>query len=382
MSQFRHTITSALNALSLPLLALFISAVLFGVFVAFAGANPFDVYSLIYTGAFGSWFSWQNTLTRAAPLLLTALCVALPARLGLVIIGAEGALVLGGLAATVTGLALGDSPAVITLAAMAVAGMIVGGLWISLSAALKLFRGVNETISSLLLSYIALAIFNQLVEGPLRDPSSLNKPSTYSIAESSRLGTLFGSDVHWGFGFGVIFCLLAGVLMLHTTFGFAAKVAGGNLRAAQLVGLPFARLVLISCFLGGAAAGLAGMVEVAAIHGNANASLIAGYGTTGILVAFLARQNPFAVIPVAILFGGIAASGGLLQRRAELPDATVLVLQGIVFAVLLASESLSGRLDFIKRFSLVKQTERTISSETQSSPKPELIRPEVTARKP
>jgi general nucleoside transport system permease protein len=369
-------LASAINALSLPLLALLISAVLFGVFVSFAGANPFDVYSLIYTGAFGSWFSWQNTLTRAAPLLLTALCVALPARLGLVIIGAEGALVLGGLAATVTGLAFIDSSPVLTLIAMAFAGMVLGGLWICLSAALKLFRGVNETISSLLLSYIALAIFNQLVEGPLRDPSSLNKPSTYSIAETSRLGTLFGSDIHWGFGYGVVFCLLTGVLMLHTTFGFAAKVAGGNLRAAQLVGLPFARLVLISCFLGGAAAGLAGVVEVAAIHGNANASLIAGYGTTGILVAFLARQNPFAVIPVAILFGGIAASGGLLQRRADLPDATVLVLQGIVFAVLLASEALSGRLDFMKRFAW-----QSSPSETPAT-KPEVIRPEVTARKP
>ena len=97
------------------------------------------------------------------------------------------------------------------------------------------------------------------------------------------------------------------------------------------------------CFLGGAAAGLAGMAEVAAVHGNANASLMAGYGYAGILVAFIARQNPIAVIPVAALLGGISASGGMLQRRLDLPDATVLVLQGLAFLLILASETLYGR---------------------------------------
>ncbi len=115
------------------------------------------------------------------------------------------------------------------------------------------------------------------------------------------------------------------------------------MRAARLAGLPVGSLVLLSCFVGGAAAGLAGMVEVAAVHGAANASLIAGYGYAGILVAFIARHNPLAIIPVAILFGGINASGGLLQRRLDLPDASVLVLQGIAFIVILAAETLYGR---------------------------------------
>jgi general nucleoside transport system permease protein len=116
----------------------------------------------------------------------------------------------------------------------------------------------------------------------------------------------------------------------------------------MLVGLPVSGLVLAACFLGGAAAGLAGVVEVAAVHGSANASLIAGYGYTGILVAFIARQNPLAIIPVAVLLGGISASGGMLQRRLDLPDATVLVLQGIAFMVILASEALYGRFKFFQ----------------------------------
>jgi len=133
------------------------------------------------------------------------------------------------------------------------------------------------------------------------------------------------------------------VLMAHTTFGFAARIVGGNPRAAKMAGLPVGLLTIVVCAIGGAAAGLGGMVEVAAVQGRANATLAAGYGMTGILVAFLARQNPLAVIPVAILLGGIGASGGLLQRRLDLPDSAVLVLQGILFVVLLASDGLTGR---------------------------------------
>ena len=131
--------------------------------------------------------------------------------------------------------------------------------------------------------------------------------------------------------------------MQRTTFGFGARMVGGNVRAARMAGLSVAKLTLVTCFLAGAAAGLAGMVEVAAVHGSANASLVAGYGYTGILIAFIARQNPLAVIPVALMFGGIAASGGLLQRRLDLPDATILVLQGIAFVMILASDTLYGR---------------------------------------
>jgi simple sugar transport system permease protein len=133
-------------------------------------------------------------------------------------------------------------------------------------------------------------------------------------------------------------------LVRYTTYGFALRIVGGNPRAARLAGLPVARLVLTACALGGAAAGLAGAVEVAAVHGSANASLIAGYGYAGIVVAFIARQNPLAIVPVAVLVGGLSASGGMLQRRLDLPDATVLVLQGIAFMLILGSEALYGRL--------------------------------------
>src|SRR5258706_4213867 len=183
----------------------------------------------------------------------------------------------------------------------------------------------------------------------MRAPASLNKPSTREIGAVNMIGTIPGTDVHWGLAFGIVAAIASYILIYHTVFGFAARVAGGNIRAAKIVGLSVGKLILITCLLAGAFAGLAGMVEVAAVQGRTNANLAAGYGFTGILVAFLARHNPLAVIPVAILLGGINASGGLLQRRLGLPDASVLVLQGMILISVLASETLYWRLRIFKR---------------------------------
>lgn len=338
-----------LDELLIPAIGFVLSLALFGVFIAFTGNPPLDVLEQMYRGAFGTWFSFQNSLLRAAPLMLTGLCTALPARLGLMVIGGEGALVVGGVAAAAIAQPLqGASPMVVDVS-MALASMLMGALWIGGAGALRAFRGVNETISSLLLAYIGIALLNHLVEGPLKDPESLNKPSTRHIGDANMLPNLPNLDVHYGLLFGIVACVACYILMSHTTFGFAARVVGGNARAARLSGLSVEKLIVITCALAGAAAGLAGMVEVAAVHGKANASLVAGYGYTGILVAFLARQNPLAVIPVALLLGGISASGGLLQRTFQLPDATVNVLQGILFVVLLASETFQGRLKLFQR---------------------------------
>ena len=350
----RHNWQRTLESVCLPIAALIFALILFGMFCAAAGQNPFEVYGSIYKAAFGNWRSFQNTLIRAAPLMLTSLCTALPARLGLVIIGNEGALVVGGLGAVAMGLTLGTSaPPVVVQIAMALAGIICGGVWIGAVGALRHYRAVNETISSLLLNYIAIALLNHLVGGPWKDPSSLNKPSTYPIADLNMLGKIGDSRVHYGLIYGLIACAIAYFLIQRTTFGFAARTAGGNIRAARIAGLPVGKLTIAICFLAGSCAGLAGMVEVAAVQGRANASLNANYGYSGILVAFIARHNPLAAAIVAILLGGILASGGILQRVHQLPDATVLLFQGLVFLSVLYSESLYGRFAIFKEKSLV-----------------------------
>lgn len=339
----------SLEAICLPIAALMVALILFGAFCALAGANPLGVYGSIYKAAFGSWSAWQNTLIRAAPLMLTALCTALPARLGLVIIGNEGALVMGGLGAILVGLGIGTAlPPLMVQGAMAIAGMVFGGLWIMLAGALRHYRGVNETISSLLLNYIAIALLNHLVEGPLRDASFTTKASSAALDAANLLGTLPGTRIHFGLFYGLIVCIVAYFLMQRTTFGFATRVTGGNIRAARIAGLPVGKLTLAICFLGGSAAGLAGMVEVAAVQKRINESLVSNYGYAGILVAFVSRHNPLATILVAVLLGGILASGGILQRSHDLPDATVLVFQGIVFLCVLFSDSLYGKFSWFQ----------------------------------
>ncbi|WP_081961251.1 ABC transporter permease [Aquabacterium sp. NJ1] len=332
------------DSVVLPVLALAGAVLLFGGFVWLGGTSPTETWLLLFKGAFGDAFSWQNTLQRASPLMLTALCVAIPQRAGLMVIGGEGALVLGGLACAGLPYLFAPPAGVAGTVLVLLASALAGGAWIALAGVLRQYRGVNETISSLLMSYLAIGLFKHFVEGPMRDPSSLNKPSTLPLNESNLLGLLPGYEVHWGLVWGAVACVAAGFWLFGSTHGFATRVVGGNARAARLVGLPSHRLIITACGLGGACAGLAGGIEVAAVHTNANAALIAGLGYTGILVSFVARHNPFAVIPVAILFGGFGSAGSLLQRRLDLPDASVLVLQGFAFVMILASEALRGRM--------------------------------------
>ncbi len=251
---------------------------------------------------------------------------------------------LGGLGAALAGVALGGVPAAVGTVLTLAAGAMAGGLWIGAAGALKHFRGVNETISTLLLNYIAIALLNHLVSGPIRDFSQTLKAQSWSIPNSFMLGNIPGWSVHWGLLIGLIVCCALHLVLRHTTLGFAMDVLGGNRRAAQMAGLPIGRLILLACFLGGAAAGLAGAIEIVAVHGAASESLVVGLGYAGILVAFLARQNALAVVLVALLLGGISASGGLLQRRFDIPHAATAVLQGLIFLCVLASGTFAGRL--------------------------------------
>jgi ABC-type uncharacterized transport system permease subunit len=334
---------SHLESIVIPFGAIVVSLVAFGAFCALAGANPSAVYASIYKAAFGSWYSFQNTLVRAAPLMLCSLGTAIPFQLGLVMIGSEGALVIGGLCATIAALQFPTASPLMVQVVMAGVGMVTGGLWLAIAGGLKHYRGVNETISSLMMNYIAIALLNQAINTWVRDPSSLNKPASYPIPDEQMLQPLGDTTIHWGLVFGLIACLLAWVLISQTTLGFQIRTIVGNVRAAQIAGIPVGRITLITCFLAGACPGLAGMVEVAAVHGRANESLNAWYGYSGILVAFLARHNPLGCILISILLGGLLASGGILQRDQHLPDAAIMVFQGLVFLVILFSESLYGR---------------------------------------
>src|SRR5262245_34839475 len=198
----------ALESLLLSLIAIVTAALLFGAFLALQGHDVLAVYRTLYLGAFGTRFSLESTLTQAAPLLLTALCTLIPARVGLLVIGGEGAVVLGGLGAVLAGVALASIPASLGTILTVSAGALAGGFWIAAAGALKHMRGVNETISTLLMNYIAIALMNHLISGPIRDFSQTLKAQSWSIPNPFMVGNIPGWSVHWGLVIGLTFCVL------------------------------------------------------------------------------------------------------------------------------------------------------------------------------
>ena len=352
---------SFVDAMIITFVSLTISLVVFGLYVMFTkGIGIFDTFDYLFRGAFGKPSAVRNTLIHAAPLMLTALCVALPARVGMMIIGGEGCVLLGALIAALVAHAMPNTPPLIVQFCMIVGGMVVGGLWITIVGALRQYRGVNETISSLLLNYIARAILNHCVEGPMHDPNNLNVPSSWPLDPSVWIGKIPFTEVHWGLIFGIVFCIFAWVLMTQTTHGFATSIVGGNVRAAKVAGLSVAKYSLTACFLGGAAAGLAGTMEVAARDHAASDNLSQpAYGYAGILVAFVARQNPLAVIPVAILMGGVG--NDYLKMKLH-SDSCVQVFQGILFLVILGLDTWAGRLSQVRHVWFAKLLMRMFSS--------------------
>src|SRR5712691_5101445 len=222
--------------------ALLAALVVFGGFVALRGLDPLEVYRVLYLGAFGTWFSVQETLAQAAPLMLTALCTALPARAGLLVIGGEGALVVGGVATVLAGVHLDALPAPLAVGLMCLAGALAGGVWVGAAGALRHWRGVNETIATLLLNYIAIAVMNHLFTSPIRDFDQVLKPASWPIGERLMIGTIPATGIHWGLVFGVVSCVVTWVLMRHTIVGFAVDIVGGNVRAARMAGLPIGAL--------------------------------------------------------------------------------------------------------------------------------------------
>src|SRR5271170_2829189 len=171
----------------IPVFALLIAAALFALFLLAIGKSPVEFVDYVWRGGFGTAFSFQNTLQRSSPLILTALALAIPARIGLIMIGAEGALVLGGFAAIAVPM-VGVIPPIVTMPVMIATAVIVGAVWVGIAGYLRYARGVNETISSLLLTYIGIAIMNFFVEGVMRDSSNPNKPSTKPIGDAYMVG--------------------------------------------------------------------------------------------------------------------------------------------------------------------------------------------------
>lgn len=313
-------------------------------FLLAIGRPPFVTLLTMVRYAFGDGYSISESLVKATPILLCAFAVILPARLGLISVGGEGQLYLGALAGTAIVVGYPGGPMFALLPAMVALGAGGGAIWGGLAGVLRARFDVNETISTLLLNYIAVLLVNYAVYGAWKDPASLGWPATIQFPPAATVPSLLGTRVHLGFIVALIAAFVLHVVVTYTRWGLELRILAGNRKVGAMVGLRFARNTLIVMALGGALAGFAGICETAAIQGRLQSGLSVGYGLTGFLVAWLCGHNPILAIPVSFLVGGLIAAGDSLQLFAKVPASSATILQGLLFATALGVGGAAARL--------------------------------------
>jgi general nucleoside transport system permease protein len=315
-----------------------VAAVALGIFATLlvaTGKDPLKAYTDTLVYVFGNAYGFSELLVRMIPLLLTAVAAALPARIGLINVGAEGQLYMGAWLATAGALAFSDQPAFVLLPLLSLFGFVGGGLWALVAGALRALRLVNETISTLLLNYIAPLIVSYFIFGPWRSPESSAYPQSPAFSEAARLPTFFHSRVHLGLIYALAALGLYALAMNRTRFGLDMRAIGGNPEAARRLGIPIVRYILLVMFIGGGVAGLAGMAEVTAIQGRLVAELSPGYGFIGFLVSWLARNSAGGIVTMSFLFALISSVGDILQITQGVPYAVINILIAVILFVVL-----------------------------------------------
>jgi simple sugar transport system permease protein len=329
------------------LLAIGIAALSFlavaSLFFLAIGQAPLPMLGNMAVFAFGDLYSWSETLVKATPILLCALAVIVPARLGLVSVGADGQLYFGALVGTAVMLLGAHHPSWWLLALIVLAAAAGGAGWGAAAGALKVRFGVHETISTLLLNFIALLIVNHFVYGSWRDPANLGWPSTIPFPEDAKVPSLLGTRVHAGLILAIAGAVLGHLWLVRSRKGVELDVLRENRKVGEMVGLSYRRNVLLTMAIGGAIAGFAGICEASAIQGRLQPGLSAGYGLTGFLVAWLSGHRFLWAVPISLLIGGLITAGDALQLFAKVPASSAIILQGLLFATALAVSAFATR---------------------------------------
>ncbi len=316
----------------------------FALFLLAVGADPVETYRTMLLSSLGDWYGLSEVWLRATPFVLTGLATALPAQARLVNVGAEGQMAMGALATAALGALLGDKlPMPLALAALLAAGALGGLVWAGVAGFLRTYLRLNETISTLLLNYVATLVVAYFVHGLLKDPDSFNWPFSPPLADSARLLTVGGTRLHWGVLLAPTAAFLVWYLLTRTFWGLRWRAVGGNPQAARRAGLDVARIQLVIFLLAGALAGMAGMIEVAGVEGRLRPTTAMGYGYVGFLAAWMAGHHPLWLLGSSLLLAVIAVSGDALQITAGLPSSSVNVLMALVLVGVLARGTLFRR---------------------------------------
>lgn len=305
-----------------------------------AGVSPAAAFQQILS-AFTTSQGINESITRSIPLLLIAVGLCLPFKMGFWNIGAEGQLFMGAFATTAIVLILPESPSVMLFPLMILAGFLVGGIWGVIPAFLKARLEVNEVLTTLMMNFIAILWIDFLVYGPWRDPQGYGFPLTPLFPAEARLPLLPGTSIHSGLIIAIAGGLIVHFILSYTRWGYEIKVAGESQSAAKYAGMSYLLLTLLTMFLSGGFSGLAGMTLVSGIVHRLRHGISPGYGYMAIIVAWLARLNPIGALIVGLLFGGLLVSGDALQIGLGLAFSTVLVFQGLILIFIVGADVLT-----------------------------------------
>jgi general nucleoside transport system permease protein len=313
----------------------------FGFILLLLGKDPLQAYLAIFKGSLGDSYGWTEILVKVVPFILCAVAVALPAQLGLINVGGEGQFQIGALTATFVALEFSDLPALMLIPFLLVAGFFGGALWGGIAGALRGWAGLNETIATLLLNYVALRVVDYFTHGVLKDPASFNWPFSPPFSAAARLPTIGDSRAHIGILIAIAAVVAFWFLLTRTRWGYHMRVVGGNVEAARRAGLSIGRHVFVGMLVGGGLAGLAGIVEVAGVSGRMQPGIGIGYGYIGFLASWLAGGRPAIIIPMALLLAVISVGGEVLQISVKVPGSTVNVLMALILFWVLGTRFVS-----------------------------------------
>jgi simple sugar transport system permease protein len=336
----RRDSTVTRTAWWIPLMSVGCALIFSGVFIAMNGISPFLVYGKMLDGAFGSSYGIGETLVKAIPLLLCGLGVSIAYRISVWNIGAEGQLVVGAIAATAVTIYWPDLPAIAAIPLMVLFGFVAGAIWGLFTAIPRTHFQVNELITSLMLNYVALLLLNYLVFEPWKDPKGFNFPGSPMFTLAQQLPSIGGSRLHIGFLFALAAVLLYWVFTKHMSWGYELRLLSANPVAARYAGMSINKQIILVMLISGGLSGLAGMAEVSGVTHRLMYGISPGYGYTAIIVAWLAKLNPFGLILSSVLCGAVIV-GGYSVQMIGLPSSMALMIQGSILFFLIGGEVLS-----------------------------------------
>ncbi|THF81305.1 ABC transporter permease [Cohnella fermenti] len=324
----------------MTIVSVFLALVTCAIFIAANGKSPLVVYEKMFRGAFMTEFGITETLVKAIPLLLCGLGVAIAYRIAVWNIGAEGQFAAGAIGATAVTIYFPDLPMYATIPLMVVFAIVTGGVWGALTALPKMYFQVNELITSLMLNYVALLLLDYLVFGPWKDPKGFNFPGTPMFGAAQSLPVLGDTRLHLGLVFALVIVVLYWFTVKYTRWGYELRLIGANQDAARNAGINIKRHILIVMIASGAVAGIAGMSEVSGVTHRLMYGISPGYGYTAIIVAWIAKLNPFGLVVSSVLFGGLIV-GGYSVQTLGLPSSISSMLQGAILFFLIAGNMVS-----------------------------------------